>query len=467
MYLSVNCFRKIRFLVLFGFGLSPGAVLRTMPELIRTLERYFQFDTLGARWRTEILAGFTTYITMAYIAFVNPAILAEAGMPLTGVVAATCLSASAGSILMGALARYPIALAPGMGLNAYFTYTVVQGMGVPWPTALGAVFLSGIAFLLLTAAGVRQLIVSAIPHELYAAVAVGIGLFIALIGFRNSRIIQASATTTVTLGNLRDPQTLLALFGLLLISALMARGVRAAMLIGILATSAVGAAFGLVHLAPRAYGWKEIASTAMRLDVSGALSIGLIEIVFVFLFVDLFDNVGTLVAVGKKAGLFDRSHQIPRVNRILLADATATVVGSLAGTSTVVSYIESAAGVVAGGRTGVTAIIVGLLFAVTMFLAPVLGAIPSAATAPALIVVGALMLTHAGEIEWSRPVISIPAFLTITTIPLTFSIANGLAFGFTAYTLLKVLKGEYREVNWMVYLLTALFLLRFAYLGKG
>ena len=438
-----------------------------MPQLIHTLERYFQFDSLGARWRTEILAGFTTYVTMAYIAFVNPSILSEAGMPYTGVVAATCLSASVGSILMGAIARYPIALAPGMGLNAYFTYTVVIGMGVPWTVALGAVFLSGVAFLLLTAVGVRQLVVSAIPHELYAAVAVGIGLFIALIGFRNSGIIQPSPATTVTLGNLRDPNTLLALFGLLLISTLMARGVRAAMLIGILATSAVGAAAGLVPLAPRLYQWSEISATAFRLDIPGALRIGLVEIVFVFLFVDLFDNVGTLVAVGKKAGLFNRAHQIPRVNRILFADATSTVIGSLAGTSTVVSYIESAAGVVAGGRTGVTAIVVGLLFAATMFLAPVLGAIPAAATAPALIVVGALMLTHAAEIEWNNPVVSIPAFLTMTTIPLTFSIANGLAFGFTAYTLLKVFKGEYREVNWLVYLLTALFLLRFAYLGSG
>ncbi|MDP2999109.1 MAG: NCS2 family permease [Bryobacterales bacterium] len=438
-----------------------------MSELIRALERYFELESLGAKWRTEILAGFTTYVTMAYIAFVNPSILSEAGMPFTAVVAATCLSASVGSILMGALARYPIALAPGMGLNAYFTYSVVQGMGVPWTVALGAVFLSGVAFLLLTAIGVRRLIVSAIPHELYAAVAVGIGLFIALIGFRNSGIIQPSPTTTVTLGNLRDPNTLLALFGLLLIAALMARGVRTAMLIGILTTSLVGAALGLVRMAPRVYQWREISATAFRLDIAGALQIGLIEIVFVFLFVDLFDNVGTLVAVGKKAGLFDRAHQIPRVNRILFADATATVVGSLAGTSTVVSYIESAAGVVAGGRTGVTAILVGLLFAVTMFIAPVLGAIPAAATAPALIIVGSLMLAHAAEIEWTRPVVSIPAFLTITTIPLTFSIANGLAFGFTSYTLLKILKGEYREVNWLVYLLTALFVARFAWLGKG
>jgi AGZA family xanthine/uracil permease-like MFS transporter len=438
-----------------------------MPELIRALERYFEFQSLGAKWRTEILAGFTTYVTMAYIAFVNPSILSEAGMPFTAVVAATCLSASVGSILMGAIARYPIALAPGMGLNAYFTYSVVQGMGVPWTVALGAVFLSGVAFLLLTAIGVRRLIVSAIPHELYAAVAVGIGLFIALIGFRNSGIIQPSPTTTVTLGNLRDPNTLLSLFGLLLISALMARGVRAAMLIGILTTSLVGAALGLVRLAPRVYQWREISATAFRLDIAGALQIGLIEIVFVFLFVDLFDNVGTLVAVGKKAGLFDRAHQIPRVDRILFADAAATVAGSLAGTSTVVSYIESAAGVVAGGRTGVTAIVVGLLFAAAMFIAPVLGAIPAAATAPALIIVGALMLAHAAEIEWTRPVVSIPAFLTITTIPLTFSIANGLAFGFTSYTLLKVCKGEYREVNWLVYLLTALFVARFAWLGKG
>jgi AGZA family xanthine/uracil permease-like MFS transporter len=438
-----------------------------MTELARTLERYFEFEALGARWRTEILAGFTTYVTMAYIVFVNPSILAEAGVPVAGAVAATCLSASFGSILMGALARYPIALAPGMGLNAYFTYTVVRGMGVPWTVALGAVFLSGVAFLALTAIGVRRLIVSAIPHELYAAVAVGIGLFIALVGFRNAGIILPSAATMVTLGNLREPTTLLALAGLLLISVLMAHGVHAAMLIGILATAAAGAALGLVRLAPGAYAWSEISATAFRLDIAGALNLGLVEIVFVFLFVDLFDNVGTLVAVGKKAGLFDRAHQIPRVNRILFADASATVVGSLAGTSTVVSYIESAAGVVAGGRTGVTAIVVGLLFAVTMFIAPVLGAIPAAAAAPALIVVGALMLSHAGEIEWTDPVVSIPSFLTITTIPLTFSIANGLAFGFTAYTLLKALKGEHRQVSWLVYLLAALFLLRFAYLGRG
>jgi AGZA family xanthine/uracil permease-like MFS transporter len=304
--------------------------------LKRRLEDYFEFAALGTDWRTEILAGFTTFITMAYIVFVNPSILSEAGMPSTAVLAATCISAALGCFMMGAFARYPIALAPGMGLNAYFTYTVVKGMGVAWPVALGAVFLSGVIFVLLTVVGIRQLIVSAIPPDLYAAVAVGIGLFIALIGFRNSGIVVSSPATTVTLGNLRDPNTLLSVFGLFLTSALLAWRVRAAMVIGVLSTAAVGAAFGLLKWETQKYGIADITETAFRLDVGGALSLGLLEIVFVFLFVDLFDNVGTLVAVGKKAGLFDEANRIPRLNRILLSDATATIGGSLAGTSTVV-----------------------------------------------------------------------------------------------------------------------------------
>ncbi|MDX2153340.1 MAG: NCS2 family permease [Bryobacteraceae bacterium] len=430
-------------------------------------EQYFEFERLGTNWRTEILAGFTTFVTMAYIIFVNPSILAEAGMPHAAVVAATCFSAGFGSLLMGAFARYPIALAPGMGLNAYFTYTVVKAMGVSWQTALGAVFLSGVAFLLLTAAGVRQLILEAIPSELYASVAVGIGLFIALIGFRNAGLVAASPATLVTLGDLRNPQTQLALFGLLLMASLMAWEFRGAMLIGVLATTAAGAGLGLVAWQPQALSLGDITGTAFQLDVRGALRLGLLEIVFVFLFVDLFDNIGTLVGVGKKAGLFDRASRIPRVNRILFADATATVAGSLAGTSTVVSYIESAAGVAAGGRSGVTAIVTGLLFLVSLLIAPLVGAIPAAATAPALILVGALMISHAAEIRWSDPLIAIPAFLTITAIPLTFSIANGLAFGFTAHTLLRLARGEFRTISWLVYLLTALFLIRFIYLGAG
>jgi adenine/guanine/hypoxanthine permease len=435
------------------------------PTIKARLEHYFEFASLGTGWRTEILAGFTTFITMAYIIFVNPSILSEAGMPFAGVVAATCLSAAFGSIMMGAFARYPIALAPGMGLNAYLTYTVVKGLGVAWPVALGAVFISGVAFVVLTFAGIRQLIVSAIPAELYAAVAVGIGFFIALIGFRNSGIIVPSPATTVTLGNLRDPLTLLSIFGLIFTSALLARRVRAAMLLGVLSTAAAGVAFGLVKWDPRVYSLGDITATAFRLDVKGALSLGLMEIAFVFLFVDLFDNVGTLVAVGKKAKLFDEANRIPRMNRILFSDASATIAGSLAGTSTVVSYIESAAGVVAGGRSGVTAIVTGLLFFVALFVAPLIGAIPAAATAPALILVGCLMMSHVAEIDWSDYAVAIPAFLTIMAIPLTFSIANGLAFGFTAYVLLRVARGEFARVNWLVYVLAALFLLRFYYLG--
>jgi AGZA family xanthine/uracil permease-like MFS transporter len=338
-------------------------------------------------------------------------------------------------------------------------------MGVPWQAALGAVLVSGIAFLILTMAGIRQLIVSAIPFELHAAVAAGVGLFIAFIGLRNSGIIVPSPATTVTLGNLHDKSTALALFGLLLIATLLARGMRAAMLIGILATTAIGLATGVAKWSPHWYSLADLSATAGKLDVGATMKIGFVEIIFVFLFIDLFDNIGTLVAVGKKANLFDKANNIPRLNRILLSDSLATIVGSLTGTSTVVSYIESAAGVAAGGRSGVTAIVTGLLFVVALFVAPVVGTIPSAATAPALIVVGSLMVSVVGEIAWNDPEVAIPAFLTIMTIPLTFSIANGLAFGFTAYTLLKVMAGKFREVNWFVYVLTALFIARFVYLA--
>jgi AGZA family xanthine/uracil permease-like MFS transporter len=435
--------------------------------MIRRLEQYFEFARLGTNWRTEILAGFTTFVTMAYIIFVNPSILHEAGMPFKAVLAATCLCASFASITMGAFARYPIAMAPGMGLNAYFTYTVVKAMGVPWETALGAVFLSGVAFFLLTILGIRQLIVEAIPGELYSAVAAGIGLFIAMIGLRNAGIIVASPATLVTLGNLRDPNTLLACFGLILIAALLAWNIRGAMLIGILATTLAGAAFGLIKWTPETYRFSDIAATAGKLDIRAASKLGLLEIVFVFLFVDLFDNIGTLVGVTKKAGLLDQSNHIPRIRRILFTDSAATIVGSFAGTSTVVSYIESAAGVVAGGRSGVTAIVTGILFAIALLIAPLVGAVPAAATAPALIIVGSLMMSQAAEIPWKETAIAIPAFLTIIAIPLTFSIANGLAFGFTAFALLRLLRGEFRKTHWLVWILAALFIARFIYLGRG
>jgi AGZA family xanthine/uracil permease-like MFS transporter len=431
------------------------------------LESYFEFARLGTSWRTEVLAGFTTFFTMAYIVFVNPSMLRDAGMPFQAVLAATCASAALGSILMGALARYPIALAPGMGLNAYFTYTVVIGMGVPWETALGAVFLSGLLFMLLTFTGASRVIVEAIPPELYASVAGGIGLFIAMIGLRNAGIVVASPATLVQLGNLRDPNTLLAVFGLVVTAGLQVRGVRAAMILGILATTAAGAAAGLVPWAPQSYSFGDLGATLGKLDIGAASRLGLLEVVFVFLFVDVFDNVGTLLGVTKRAGLVDSSLRIPRMKRILVADASATMVGAVAGTSTVVSYIESASGVVAGGRSGVTAIVTGLLFVAALFLAPFVGAVPQAATAPALIVVGSLMMAHVGEIPWSNTAVAIPAFLTILTIPLTFSIATGLSFGFTAYALLKLVRGEFRKEDWLIYLLAALFIARFVYLGKA
>ena len=431
------------------------------------LEQHFRFTQHQTTWRTEMLAGLTTFVTMAYIIFVNPAILHETGMPLAAVTISTCLCAGFGSILMGALANYPLALAPGMGLNAYFTYSVVLGMHVPWQTALGAVFLSGCVFLLLTFTGLRQRLVAAIPHELHAAVAGGIGLFIAFIGLRNSGIIVSSPATVVTLGNLHSAPVLLAVFGILLIAILQAFRVKAAMLLGVLGTMLAGIVCRQVHWAPTAVDLPSLSTIAFKLDVPGALHIGAFEIIFVFLFVDLFDNIGTLVAVTERAGLILPDHTIPRLDKIFFADATATVFGSLAGTSTVTSYIESSSGVAAGGRTGVTAIVAGLLFLLAIFVAPLAGAIPAFATSPALILVGALMLAPTARIDWDEPRIAIPAFLTLILIPLTYSIATGLSFGLTAFALLEVLTGRASRNHWMLYLLAVLFLVRFACLHTG
>jgi len=430
----------------------------------QAIERYFRFAEHQTDWRTEVLAGLTTFITMAYIIFVNPAILHETGMPIAAVTIATCLCAAFGSILMGILANLPLALAPGMGLNAYFTYTVVKGMGVPWPTALGAVFLSGVLFLLLTVSGLRQRLVGAIPVELHAAVAAGIGLFIAFIGLRNSGIIVPSAATVVTLGDLHKPATALACFGILLGAALQTLRVKASMLLGVLGTMGLGILFHQVPWHPSTVHLGDLRATAFHLDIRGALRLHALEIIFVFLFVDLFDNIGTLVAVTERAGLIAADGTIPRLNRIFFADATATVAGSLAGTSSVTSYIESAAGVAAGGRTGVTAITTGVLFFIALFVAPIIGAIPTFATAPALILVGALMIGCAARISWESPSIAVPAFLTIITIPLTYSIATGLSLGIVSFAILGIFTGRASLKNWMLYVLAALFLLRLLYL---
>jgi len=434
---------------------------------MKTLEEYFEFERLRTNWRQEAVAGLTTFLTMAYIIFVNPSILADAGMPPAAVAAATCLSAGIASILMGALARYPIAMAPGMGLNAYFTYGVVKGMGVPWQTALGAVFLSGVLFLLLTATGIRRWIVESIPRPLYAAVAIGIGLFIALIGLKNAGIVVPHPATSLTLGNLRAPATALSLAGLLLTAALLVKGVRAAIVIGVAFTTAAAALLGLTQFTGGVPPWQALSQTAFQLDIPAALQLGLAEIVFAFLFVDLFDNLGTLLAVAGRAGLIESGGKIPRIERILAADSVATITGSLAGTSTVVSYIESASGVAAGGRSGVTAIVTGLLFLAALFIAPFLGVIPPAATAPALILVGALMMSHTAEIEWTDLRAAIPAFLTIVSIPLTFSIANGLSIGFLSYALLQVATGRARQVPPFVYVLSVILFIRFLYLGSA
>ena len=435
--------------------------------MLKSLENYFEYAHLRTNWRTEILAGVTTFLTMAYIVLVNPAILSATGMPLAAVTAATCLSAAFGSILMGVVARYPIALAPGMGLNAYFTYAVCIKMHIPWQTALGAVFLSGVIFLALTAAGIRQMILHAIPHELYAAVASGIGLFIALIGFRNAGLVVGDPETLVGLGNMRNPSTALALLGLILMVVLEVKKVRGSILIGVVSVTAAAWALGLTHWTPAPGGFHALADTAFKLDIRGALNKGLLEIVFVFFFVDLFDNLGTLVAVTKRAGLISADNGIPRLNRILFADATATVFGSMTGTSTVTSYVESTAGVMAGGRSGVTAIVTGLLFLGAIGAAPFVGIVPAVATAPALILVGSLMLATITEIRWNDPLVAVPSFLTLVMIPFTYSIANGLGFGIIAWAVLHVATGKFRRQDWLLYLLAALFLARFIYLGTS
>ena len=437
------------------------------------LERLFGLQAHRTNVRTEVFAGFTTFLTMAYIVVVNPAILGEAGLPIGAVAAATCVSAGFGSILMGMIANYPLALAPGMGLNAYFTYTVVKGMGVPWETALGCVFISGACFLVLTLAGVRQLIVGVIPRSLLAAVAAGIGLFIAFIGLRDAGIIVPNPATAVSLGDLTQPTAALAIGGLVLIAVLQAWRFQGAILVGVILTALAAWALGLSHVKPGSLNLADLSATAFKLDVGsafrlkGGLALTVVEIVFVFLFVDLFDNVGTLVAVTKRAGLMDESGAIPRLNRIFIADSVATMAGALAGTSTVTSYIESAAGVTAGGRTGLTSVVVGALFLATILFTPLVQAIPAAATAPALILVGALMMGAIAEIEWNDPFAAIPAFLTVIVTPLSYSIANGLAFGLTSHAVLKLARGQARRSDWLLFVLAGLFVARFIYLSKG
>ncbi len=454
--------------------MTQAAQAQAPSPLAALAQRHFALAQRGSSVRTEVVAGLTSFFTMAYIIVVNPGILGLAGMPVAAVAAATCLSAALACMLMGVLANAPLGLAPGMGLNAYFSFTVVQAMHVPWQVALGCVFISGVAFLLLTAAGIRQMIVAAIPPHLLAAVAGGIGLFIAFIGLKNADLVVASPATVVTLGDLHKGGPLLALIGLAIMAGLSIFGVRAAILIGIVATTLIGWATHLVPFAPAKVDTAGIGQTIMALDLNGALhlggkayGLGLLEVVFVFLFVDLFDNIGTLCAVTKRAGLINPDGSIRDLNRMLYADAIATMAGSMIGTSTVTSYVESTSGVEAGGRTGLTAIVCGLMFLIALPFAPYAAAVPLAATAPALVLVGALMMAPLQEISWERAEQAVPAFLTLVMIPLTFSIANGLAFGITAHAAIKIMKREVTKSDWLLLVLAVLFILRFAYIAAA
>ena len=428
------------------------------------LDSYFKLTENQTTVKQELLGGATTFMTMAYIVVVNPQILAQAGMPPEGVVFATCVSAAVATLVMGLYANYPIALAPGMSLNAYFTYSVCIGMHIPWRTALGVVFFSGVLFVLLTVTRVREQIVDGIPDCLKHSTAAGIGLFIAFVGMRNAKLVVANPATFVSIGNFSDRAVQAACFGIVLTLILMARRINGAILLGILGTTLFGIVRGIASWPSGLVAMPQPSSTLLQLDFRAAMHLGLLEIIFAFLFVDLFDNVGTLVGVCEQAG-FIKNGKIPRVGRILLADGVGTMFGALTGTSTVTSYIESAAGIAAGARTGLSNIFVAVLFLVALLFSPLATAIPGFATAPALILVGALMTQSIAHVKWADFSEAFPAFMTMLATPLTFSIATGLSLGVISFSTVKLGAGKYREVSIVLWILTGLFLLRYIFLA--
>ena len=426
------------------------------------LSSYFKLAENETTVRNEVLAGITTFLTMAYITFVNPAILSDAGMDFGAVFVATCLAAAIGTLIMGLYANYPIALAPGMGLNAFFTYGVVQGMGHAWQVALGAVFISGILFIILSVLPVREWIINAIPRGLKMAISAGIGLFLAIIALKNAGVVVDHPATLVTLGDPTSWPVILSFLGFFVIIALDRHKVPGAVIIGILAVTIAGVALGVSE-------WKGLASlppdptpTFLQLDLDGALQLGLVTIVFTFLFVDLFDTAGTLIGLAHRAGLLDEQGRLPRLGKALLADSTATAAGALIGTSTTTSYIESAAGINAGGRTGLTAVTVAVLFLLALFFSPLAQTVPPYATAPALLFVACLMTRGLAEIDWEDVTESAPAVVTAIAMPLTFSIAHGMGIGFITYVAVKVLSGKAGECPPAVYVIAALFVVKFA-----
>lgn len=430
------------------------------------LENFFRLKENGTDVRTELLAGLTTFLTMAYIIFVNPSILGDAGMPKDAVFVATCLAAALGSLIMGLYANYPIAMAPGMGLNAYFAYVVVKGMGYSWEVALGAVFISGCLFILVSAFRLREMIVDGIPPSIRTAITVGIGMFLALIALRGAGIVVANRETLVSVGDLHLAPPLLAITGFFVIVALDKLRVKGAILIGILLVTALSFIFagnkfnGVVSAIP------SLESTLFKLDIMGALSAGILNVVLVFFLVELFDATGTLLGVANRAGLLVNG-KMERLNKALLADSVAIAAGSVLGTSSTTAFIESAAGVQAGGRTGLTAVAVAMLFLACLFISPLAAVVPTYATAPALLYVACLMLREMADIDWSDSTESIPAAIAALTMPFTYSIALGVAFGFISYAVLKLLTGRAREVRLIVWLIAAVFMFKFIYLGAG
>ncbi len=426
------------------------------------MKNIFQFEEHNTTLKTEINAGATTFMTMAYIIFVNPAILSAAGMDFGAVMTATIIAAGVTTILMGLLTNYPFALASGMGLNAFFAFVVAAQFG--WQAALGAVFISGVVFLILSISGAISHIDAAVPISLKSAVAAGIGLFIAYIGLQNAGIIVGNEATQVTLGDLTAPGPLLAMIGILIIAVLMARKIKGAILIGILLTTIVSFIMGIQPL-PTGLGGifgppASMAPVFLQLDLRAALAIPFF-VIFSFVFVDVFDTMGTLLGTGARAGFLDEDGRLPRVNRAMLVDSIGTMGGALLGTSTVTTYIESTAGISEGGKTGFTSVVTGILFFMALFIAPLAGLIPAEATAPALIIVGVLMVGAVAKIDFEDFTEAFPAFLTIIFMPLAFSIADGIAFGFIAFPIVKLVAGKYKEVHWLLYVLAVISLIHF------
>ncbi|MCT7947780.1 NCS2 family permease [Shewanella septentrionalis] len=427
------------------------------------LEKLFKLKQNQTSLKQEAVAGLTTFMTMAYIIFVNPMMLADAGMDHGAVFVATCLAAAVGCIVMGLMANYPIALAPGMGLNAFFTYTVVGEMGYSWETALGAVFLSGICFLILSLVRIREWIVNSIPMSLRIGIAAGIGLFLALIGLKSAGIVVASPVTLVTLGDITAFPAVMAVLGFFLIIAMVQRGMKSAVILSILIITALGLMFGDVQYQGIVSMPPSIMPTFLKMDLSQVFEVTMLSVVFAFLFVDLFDTSGTLVAVAQRGGFLDEKGRLPRLNRALTADSLATIAGAAFGTSTTTSYIESTAGVSAGGRTGLTAVVVGLLFIAALFLSPLAGMIPAYATAGTLFYVAILMMSGLVHVEWEDLTEAAPVVVVCILMPLTFSIATGIAFGMISYAAIKLLTGRFSDLNVGIVVLAALFVAKFIY----